>query len=234
MKIVILSFVIVLFVMPLAAADQSHRISEIDQPAVERHIEGVLDSTLNQAPNQVNGLFSDEECDFCGNGVQVIAENFTVSTGGLGFDLEQIVMWGGYFPGDIPPAVDDFDVLVHTDAAGAPGTVICTETGIVPTSRTTTGVVLFGVSEYIVTLDLAVACNLADGTYWVEVYNNTGVGTDDWFWETGTLDGVNGVPGSAWATEAPGAAWNLDGGTDIAVQLNGTVVPVELQSFSIE
>ncbi len=232
MKIVILSFVIVLFVMPLAAADQSHRISEIDQPAVERHIEGVLDSTLNQAPNRSNGVFSDEVCDFCGGGAQVLAENFTVITGGLGFDLEQIVMWGGYFPNNVPIAVDDFDVLVHSDAAGIPGAVICTETGMAATSRVDTGIDLFGVDEYLVTLDLAVACNLADGTYWIEIYNNTGAG-DDWFWETGTVDGVNGIIDSVFALEAPGVTWLVQPG-DFAVQLNGTVVPVELQSFSIE
>ncbi|RLE20556.1 MAG: hypothetical protein DRJ65_17970 [Acidobacteria bacterium] len=235
MKIVVLSFVVVLFVMPLTAAEQAHRISEINQPAVDRQIDRLGDSTLNQAPNQVSGVFSDEDCDICGQ-PQVLAENFTVITAGMGFDLEQIVIWGGYFDDNIPLAVDDFDVLVHSDAAGIPGAVVCTETSIVPTSRTDTGVDLFGVDEYIVTLDLAVACSLADGTYWIEIYNNTAAGssTNDWFWELGNVDGVNGTSGGAYAFEAPGATWNLDGAQDFAVQLNGTVVPVELQSFSIE
>lgn len=193
MKIVVLSIIVVLFVMPLAAAEQSHRVSEIDQPAVDREVERQVDSTLNQAPDQSNGVFSDEDCDICGGGSQVVAENFAVITGGLGFDLEQIVFWGGYYTDNIPLAVDDFDVLVHSDAAGLPGAVICTETGMAATSRVDTGIDLFGVDEYMVTLDLAVACNLADGTYWIEVYNNTGTGADDWFWETGTLDPVNGV-----------------------------------------
>ena len=97
MKTVILSLIIVLACMPLAAAEQSHRISEVDQPAVDREVERQADSTLNQPPNQVNGVFSDEGCDICGSGVQVIAENFNVITAGMGFDLEQIVMWGGYW-----------------------------------------------------------------------------------------------------------------------------------------
>ncbi len=233
MKIVVLSLIIALACLPLTAAEQSHRVSEIDQPAVERQIDRLGDSTLNQAPNQVNGIFSDEGCDICGAGVQVLGENFTVITAGMGFDLEQIVIWGGYYPNDVPTA-DDFDVLIHSDAAGLPGTVICTETGIVATSRTATGVVLFGVSEYMVTLDLAAACNLADGTYWLEVYNNTGTGTDDWFWEEGNIDAVNGTIGSTYAFEAPGVSWSVDSDSDFATQLNGTVVPVELQSFSIE
>lgn len=235
MKIVALLFVIVFFVMPLTAAEQSHRVSEVDQPAVDRQIDRLGDSTLNQAPNQVTGIFSDEDCDICGQ-PQVLADNFTVITAGMGFDLEQIVIWGGYYSDNIPLAVDDFDVLVHSDAAGSPSTVICSETGMAASSRVDTGIDLFGVDEYMVTLDLATACNLTDGTYWIEIYNNTAAGSssNDWFWERGNVDGVNGTVGSAFASQAPGTTWILDATQDFAVQLNGTVVPVELQSFSIE
>jgi hypothetical protein len=234
MRIAVFSLIVVFACMPLTAAEQSQRISEDDQPAVDREVERQADSTLNQPPNQVSGIFSDEGCDICGTGEQVLAESFTVITGGMGYDLQQIIIWGGYFPNNIPLAVDDFDVLVHSDAAGIPGAVICSETGMAATSRVDTGVDLFGVDEYMVTLDLATACNLADGTYWIEVFNNTGFGTDDWFWEVGNTDPVNGAVGSAYAFEAPGVTWNIDPATDLAVQLNGTVVPVELQSFSIE
>ena len=65
------------------------------------------------------------------------------------------------------------------------------------------------------------------------LFTDTGAG-DDFFWEVGTLDATNGILGSVWATANPPAAWNIDGATDLAVQITGTIVPVELQSFSME
>ncbi len=50
----------------------------------------------------------------------------------------------------------------------------------------------------------------------------------------GNVDAVNGTIGSTFAFEAPGVSWGVDSDSDFATQLNGTVVPVELQSFSIE
>ncbi len=224
-----------LFAAVPAEAQQGNTVSPVDQTPVARNITRLPASTLNQAPDQSNGWFSDEGCDNCiPPGSQAVAENFIVSTAGAGFDLEQIVLWGGFGFNNIPPAVDDIDVLVHTDAAGVPGAVVCTETGIVPTSRTQTGVVIFGVNEYQVTIDLTTPCTLSDGTYWIEIFNNTGLGTDDWFWETGNLDAVNGVAGIALSPTTPGSGWTFFGDDNVAAQLNGTVVPVELQSFSVE
>ncbi|NNG27092.1 MAG: hypothetical protein HKM87_06170, partial [Ignavibacteriaceae bacterium] len=37
---------------------------------------------LDQAPNQVNGIFSDSNCGLCGTGAQVVADNFVVATAG--------------------------------------------------------------------------------------------------------------------------------------------------------
>jgi hypothetical protein len=216
-----ISLIIILAVnIPLAVAGQPQKISIIDQPAVTHQLNQVLSDTtkLYQPPNQVNGIFSDEGCDFCPSGKQVLAENFTVSGDGSKLLLEQIIIWGGYYPNDIPQALDDFDVLVHADSSGSPGTVICTETGITPASRTTTGVILFGVHEYQVTLDLVTPCRLSAGTYWLEIYNNSGLGTDDWFWETGDLDASNGIQGNAWATAAPGSTWIMQA-DNLAVQL---------------
>lgn len=226
----------VLFATVPAEAQLGYTVSPVDQPPVTRNITRQPASTLNQAPNQSNGWFSDEGCDNCipPPGSQAVAENFIVSTAGAGFDLEQIVLWGGFGFGDTPPAVDDIDVLVHTDAAGVPGAVVCTETGIVPTSRTPTGVVISGVNEYQVTIDLTTPCTLSDGVYWIEIYYNTGLGTDDWFWEVGNLDAVNGIAGIAFSATTPGAGWTFFADNDVATQLNGTVVPVELQSFSVE
>ena len=233
MRTFIIAAVTTLLCLPAQAAGP-HRVLEVDQTPVAREYAPGPSPLLDQPPNQGNGLFSDEGCAICGSGAQVIAENFTVSTAGAGFGLDQILFWGGYYSTDTPPAVDDFDVLIHEDNGGLPGTVVCSETGIIPTSRTATGVTLFGVSEYAITIDLATTCNLTDGTYWAELYNDTSGLDDDFFWETGNVDATAGITGSVWAAEAPGSTWTVDGTTDFAVQLYGTVLPVELQSLSIE
>ena len=206
--------------LPLAVAGQLQKISQIDQPAVAHQPNQALSSptSLNQPPNQSNGIFSDEACSLCSSGQQVLAENFTVVSDDPNLFLEQITLWGGYYSSDTPLDPDDFDILIHSDSSGSPGAVICTETGITPASRTTTGVILFGVHEYQFTLDLATPCRLSAGTYWLEIYNNSGSSTDDWFWETGNLDASNGIEGNAWATAAPGSAWIIQGG-NLAVQL---------------
>jgi hypothetical protein len=96
-----------------------------------------------------------------------------------------------------------------------------------------TGITLFGVSEHQITLDFA-PVTLPDGTYFIEIYTNTGAGTDDWFWETGNVDATHGIIGQAFAFTAPGSSWNYDGAQDMSITLNGELVPVELQSFDVE
>jgi hypothetical protein len=69
-------------------------------------------------------------------------------------------------------------------------------------------------------------------TFWLELYNNS-VESGNFYWETGNLDGTHGVLGSAWYTTTPGTAWNLDGATDLSIQINGDDnLPVELTSFT--
>jgi hypothetical protein len=186
---------------------------------------------LNQAPNAVNGLFADSS--FNGALQQSVAENFVVATAGPTYGITQIVMWGGYFPENIPNATDDFTILIHTDAGGSPGPVIYARYNLQATTRATTGVVLFGVNEYIFTFNLASPCFITTtGTYWIEIYNNS-TSSSAFFWETGNHDATNGIMGSAWTTTTPGVTWNLDPATNLSIQLNGdTNVPVELASFT--
>jgi Secretion system C-terminal sorting domain len=190
---------------------------------------------LDQAPNQVNGLFADSNCLGCGTLQQSIAENFIVATAGPTYGITEVVIWGGYFPENIPNSVDDFTIIVHSDDAGAPGAVIDSRTGLEATTRATTGVVLFGVDEYMFTFDFSASPIMiaSAGTYWIEIFNNS-VESSNFFWETGDLDVTLGIAGSAWITTAPGTPpWNLDGATDLAVQINGDdAVPVELSSFT--
>lgn len=190
---------------------------------------------LFQTPNQVNGVFADASCALCGTGQQTVAENFTATISNSTTGIIQFVIYGGYYPENIPNATDDFTIILHADAAGSPGTVLWQESGIQATSRSTTGVVLFGVDEYMFTFDFDFANAIllpGTGTYWVEIFNNS-VESGNFFWETGNLDGAHGVAGSGWYTTTPGTAWNLDPATDFSFTINGddNVVPVELVSF---
>jgi uncharacterized membrane protein len=172
------------------------------------------DILIDQQPNGSNGIFSDVSCDLCG-GPQVLAESFILDgTATIG----QIVFWTGYFPGDVPIDPDHFTVIFHEDSGGFPGATISTETEV-PSTREQTGLILFGVHEYIHTLTLAAPVTLDAGTYFVEIYNDTGFGTDDFFWEVGNTDPVHGQVGSAFAFEAPGSSWNYDFGQDLSLQL---------------
>jgi hypothetical protein len=176
---------------------------------------------LNQLPNGVNGLFSDTDCALCGTGQQSIAENFVLAAPA---PVGELTIWGGYFPGDLPLATDVFRVLIHSDSGGAPGAVVYDESNVSST-KTQTGLVLFGVHEYEYTLNLATQVNLAAGTYWVEVFNDTTGNSDQWFWETGDLDVTNGIAGSGYAFETPAVTWNLDPATDLALQIDPGLPP---------
>jgi hypothetical protein len=108
---------------------------------------------LDQLPNQSNGIFSDCTCAACGTGAQMLAENFVVAAAGPNYGITEIVMWGGYFPENIPNTTDDFTITIYEDAAGAPGAVFYTASGLLPTTRTATGVVVFSVDEKVLTFD---------------------------------------------------------------------------------
>jgi hypothetical protein len=171
---------------------------------------------LDQQPSQVNGFFNDVSCDLCAGGAQSIAENFSLSGSET---IGQVVFWSGYFPTDTPIDPDTITVIFHNDAAGLPGTAVYTEANVAY-DRVQTGVILFGVHEWMHTLTLASPVTLGPGNYWVEIFNDTGFAGFDFFWETGFPDTVgNGLPGSAFAFETPGTGWNFDVVNDLAVQL---------------
>ncbi len=72
-------------------------------------------------------------------------------------------------------------------------------------TRTATGVIISGVREFEYTIDLQPNQDLQAGFYWVEIYNDTSndPAIDDWIWETGTLDAVNGLPDFAFSFDPP-------------------------------
>jgi len=231
--------ILFLFLFSFTAIAQQNMLSEFGNAEVSgtSNFEAPMAPVvfLDQAPNQVNGLFADANCLGCGTLQQSIADNFTVAIGGPTVGITEIVMWGGYFPENIPNTTDNFSIILHDDNAGEPGAVLDSRTGLQATTRATTGIVLFGVDEYVFTFDLSAAPIFlpSAGMYWIEIFNNS-VESSNFFWETGDLDATNGVLGSAWITTAPGVPpWNLDGATDLAIQINGDdAVPVELASFT--
>jgi hypothetical protein len=183
---------------------------------------------LDQEPNQVNGLFADETCELCPTGQQTIAENFFQPAYAVNIDF--IMIWGGYYPEDIPNIVDDFTIIVHSDASGQPGAVLWTRTGLQP-DRTQTGVVLFGTHEYMFYFFID---NFwfppGTGKYWIELFNNS-TESGNFYWETGNLDVTYGVAGSASYTTTPGTSWNLDPYSDLGIIITINWIPVELVSF---
>ena len=217
------------------AAAQAAKVSPKDNPPMVRQarVPGG-DILLDQQPNAVNGFFNDSDCNLCPTGQQSIADNFVVNSPTGSVQLNQITIWGGYFPGNTPNATDDFDILIHNNVGGLPGpTIIFSVLGIPATSRVQTGVVLFGVDEWMFDFVLGAPPTLPNGTYWLEIFNNTVTNPgSDMFWETGNLDPVHGSPNAAFAQQTPGTTWLSNPGEN-AVVLTG-VIPVTLQDFSIQ
>lgn len=174
---------------------------------------------IKQLPNAVNGYFSDVGCDFCGGGSQSMADDVNI---GNTTNICDIQYWGGYYSSNSAPT-DNFTIVIHTDGGGIPGATIYSQSNVA-TTRVQTGNVLFGVNEWLYTSTLASTVSLTGGqTYWVEIFNNTGLGTDDWFWETGNRDVAYGNSGSAFDFSTPGVAWNFLSGSDQAYVLCGDV-----------
>jgi hypothetical protein len=227
-KMAILGFVLLLGTAVAGAADL-HKVLEQNQPPVARKVDVTW---LTQPPNQSNAYFSDVSCDICG-GPQVLADNVVIITGGVLSSVTQAIIWGGYFPDNIPVAAN-FEIIIHSDAGGLPGATIC-QYSVAPISDVLTGVVLpGGVDEHQITLEFFDYCFFFNDTATTEIYTDTGPGTDDWGWETGNVDPTNGIPGLAYAFSAPGSEWTYESTVDMAITLNGIPMPVELQSFDIE
>lgn len=178
-------------------------------------------SLLFQPPNAVNGYFSDPHCGWCSTGQQSMADNFTVT----GFaTIQRIILWGGYFPGNIANAVDDFTVNFREDAGGIPGRIIASEKSV-PLTRKQTGNVIFGVNEYEYTLTLILPISLPPGSYWLEIFNDTFGNSDSFFWETGELDSVHGVADSAYSLQVAGGSWVAQADNGLAVYMPPATIP---------
>jgi hypothetical protein len=147
------------------AAAKAAKVSPRNNPPMVRmpRIPGG-DILIDQQPNAVNGYFADTDCQLCPTGQQSMADNFVINSATGSAQLQHITMWGGYFPGNTPNATDDYDILIHNNAGTLPGpTIVFTVSGIQATTRATTGVVLFGVDEWVFDFDLATERHLLAG-----------------------------------------------------------------------
>lgn len=156
-------------------------------------------TVVDQPPEPLDAFLSDASCDACG-GAQSLADNFELL---VPMELCEIRFWGGYFPGG-GAVSDSFTVAVHADEGGVPGSTLHLLAGLAA-DRETTGETVFGVDEWEYTLKLTAPLVLAPGKYWLELFNDTGAATDDWFWERGAA--FIGSFSSAFAQETPGATW---------------------------
>ena len=126
------------------------------------------------------------------------------------------------------PLPDVFTVKIrfNDDSTGVdlPGPVVRKLDIGQATTRTATGVTFFGVREFEYTISLPANQDLQPGLYWIEIYNDTtnDPTNDDWFWEAGSLDAVNGLTGSAFSRDLPNdpkEQWTIDPLTDLALSI---------------
>lgn len=140
---------------------------------------------------------------------------------------------GAYFNGTGP--TPNVNVWIYNDAAGAPGTAACSYPLLTPANYTDVAGVL--------TITLPSACTLGTGTYWLSVQSRMDFAVGgQWGW-TGSTVQANALakwrnPGNGFGSGC--TAWGnlstcIAGSTpDFGFRLEGAVVPVELQGFTIE
>ncbi len=196
---------------------------------------------FDQQPNQVLGIFSDLDCDSCAAGgnppQQILAEQLVLVTPE---QIDELRFWGGYFPGDAgggEPLPDTFTVKfrLNDDSTGVdlPGSVVRKLEIGQATTRTATGLTVSGVREFEYTISLPTNQDLQPGFYWVEIYNDTTTDPtdDDWFWETGTLDAANGLPGSVFSFDPPNVppeGWRIEELRDLSLSITCKGEPTPL------
>lgn len=113
--------------------------------------------------------------------------------------VTDIHWWGVYFHNNTPQPADDFTIRIFQDSgSGLPGTLVATyDAGDV--GRTDTGVNYWNGSDiYEYSYDINPLTLTAGTTYWLSIYNDTTVDTNDnWSW-----NGASGPAGGAGAYSA--------------------------------
>ena len=188
------------------------------RPASAMQCSGGSIELLSQAPDQNDGFLSDDSTDAFGRPASNV-EDFVLRQG---MRVSSLRVWGFYWPsGNAVP--DNFTVIVHADDGGNVGPLVRRENGVQST-RSATGAQVSGLDEYEYVLQLARPLSLPPGTYWIEIFNRTGDGAEDWLWETGIADGANGSPGHRVdGDDAPGTLWHTSP-WDLALSICGEPV----------
>lgn len=158
------------------------------------------------------------------------ADDFVVPAGQT-WSVEGVDVDGEYDGG---PAAS-FNVLFYSTAGTLPGTLICSR----PANPFTPGP---AAGDAVITL--TAPCALFPGTYWVSVQARQDFGgAGQWFWQNRSVQA-----GSASAWQNPGGAWGTgcntwgvkttclpaQAGPDQVFRINGIIVPVDLQDFTVE
>jgi len=175
---------------------------------------------LDQPPSRWNILYADADCDWCPTGKQTVADNFSLAQSTT---VTRAVIWIAYIPDDIPLADDDWTVIIHEGTASEPGAAVYTAEDV-PSSKVLTGADLFGYDEYEVELVFDPPAELAAGTHWIEIFNNSAGSDQSVVWGEGDPDPLgHGLEGTvADDQHVPGTAWEFsDSVDDFALTLYG-------------
>ena len=160
------------------------------------------------------------------------ADDFVVPAGDVAWDIEEVATVGT----TVTPGGATVDVLFYPDAAGMPGvTAVCSYADIVPVDNLGS-----------LTITLPTVCHLTAGTYWVAIQvNQEYVTYGQHFWSNRSVQSNNesvwrnpgggfGTPCNDWGRQATVCGVGGGIGPDFLFQILGTIVPVELQSLSVE
>jgi subtilisin-like proprotein convertase family protein len=173
---------------------------------------------VDQPSDHLNAFASD--VDF----PQSVAGNFVLPAPDT---IARVTAWGVYAFSNTAPADDRFTVEILPDFAGLPGAAPIYSSGsIVPSSRTMTPLPIVGFTEYRYVFYLPMAPSLNPGTYWISIFNDTTVidPDDDWNWATAVIDPEVGIPDSVFAFEVPGMNWTPNGGSELALRVDGEAI----------
>lgn len=152
---------------------------------------------VSQPPNGETGFFSDVDCQSCPNGIQVLADDFSLNAPTIG--IGQLSFFGAFFPSNVLLPEMVFDVRILGNDQGLPdnNSIFFIGTDMTATFSDT-GIDLFGVDEYQVDINLNTG-SLLSGNYFLEIVGDTTGSSDQWTWTTGDLDPA-GQPGSFFNT----------------------------------
>ena len=133
------------------------------------------------------------------------ANDFIPVTGGTITDIS----WKGfYFSDGTPQASDDFTINFYSDTGGTAGGLLASFNVGDAVNRTGTGQFHSGSEFFSYQADIGAGIDVLSGsTYWVSIFNDTTVDTnDDWYWATNT--GMSG-PGYARNASTDGISWEV-------------------------